>query len=791
MLKKWFVFILLVCPMWGATAQQIFMLEDDSGDMSIQQVLSNPDGFQQTDKTAIGFSDSVFWLRVDLENPTSVQQTQVIQFDFHGLELVRNYRLTEQGFQTSEAGCLVPLEQRSMGLLLPSFQEVLMPGERRSHYVRVEGSTGIDLAYSVRTLSEAYAADRRHRMIAISVLVGLTTIGLYILVSGALIRSKLHGWYSGYLALLLLTYVFESQVFQLGDRAWSGLTSILGFAVAQFFMREFFKACQRGWAAWIPIVGLGIALLNVLLPSSLWLPAATFPLAPIMLLFIAFQLAVALRAKAPLALLISLGWLIFMVNAGISILAFNGFLETQWLLAYPIGLMVESLCFAVALSTSLRLKDQKNQALTHQLSELAYTDTLTGLRNRAGLKRELDLSDADRPTHAYGLFLLDLDHFKSVNDAYGHSVGDQLLAEIGQSITQCLPPGGLCARHGGEEFVVTVPWTTQSDFFQLGETLVAQTREATIQTGIFPVNRSVSIGGLHWETDMCFSTALRLVDECQRAAKEQGGNRCFYATDENHKAFRARIRNTSESRIRQGLKDGEFRYHVQPIYFSSHNDQSLVGFEVLLRWCQPSGSFVSPPDFVSSFDQVFFSEEFTQIRQSMREKVLNSLPLHKGLYVSWNFSAQQLVHGNFVDNLVFEFSELRQKFPFTCVIEVAETGLSSRIDEKNLIRNLAWLRTQGYQIALDDFGIEHSNIDRLTRLPLDIVKLDKSLLHVPTKNASVLIRSVIMLCRSLNLKIIGEGVESAAQASRLRASMVSFQQGFFHARPMDPIEFKA
>ena len=791
MLKKWFVFILLVCPVWGATAQQIFMLEDDSGDMSIQQVLSNPDGFQQTDKTAIGFSDSVFWLRVDLENPTSVQQTQVIQFDFHGLELVQNYRLAEQGFQTSEAGCLVPLAQRSMGLLLPSFQEVLMPGERRSHYVRVEGSTGIDLAYSVRTLSEAYAADRRHRMIAISVLVTLTIIGLYILVSGALIRSKLHGWYSGYLALLLLTYVFESQVFQLGDRAWSGLTSILGFAVAQFFMREFFKACQRGWIAWIPVLGLGIALMSMLMPSRLWLPLATFPVAPIMLLLIAFQLAVVIRVKAPLALLISLGWLIFKVNAGISILAFNGFLETQWLLAYPIGLMVEALCFAVALSTSLRLKDQKNQALTNQLSELAYTDTLTGLRNRAGLKRELDLSDADRPAHAYALFLLDLDHFKSVNDAYGHSVGDQLLAEIGQSIMQCLPPGGLCARHGGEEFVVTVPWTTQSDFFQVGEALVAQTRQATIQTGIFPVNRSVSIGGLHWKTDMGFSTALRLVDECQRAAKEQGGNRCFYATDEDHKAFRARIRNTSESRIRQGLKNGEFRYHVQPIYSSSHNDQSLVGFEVLLRWCQSSGSFVSPPDFVSSFDQVFFSEEFAQIRQSMREKVLNSLPLHKGLYVSWNFSAQQLVHGNFVDNLALEFNELRQKFPFICVIEVAETGLSSRIDENNLIRNLAWLRTQGYQIALDDFGIEHSNIDRLTRLPLDIVKLDKSLLHMPTKNASVLIRSVIMLCRSLNLKIIGEGVETAAQASRLRASMVSYQQGFFHARPMDPIEFKA
>ena len=290
---------------------------------------------------------------------------------------------------------------------------------------------------------------------------------------------------------------------------------------------------------------------------------------------------------------------------------------------------------------------------------------------------------------------------------------------------------------------------------------------------------------------MCFSTALRLVDECQRVAKEQGGNRCFYATDANHKAFRERIRNSSESRIRRGVTDGEFRYHVQPIYFSSHNDQSLVGFEVLLRWCQPSGNFVSPPDFVSSFDQVFFSEEFTEIRQAMREKVLNGLPLHKGLYVSWNFSAQQLVHANFVENMVREFSELRQKFPFTCVIEVAETGLSSRIDEKRLIRNLAWLRTQGYQIALDDFGIEHSNIDRLTRLPLDIVKLDKSLLHVPTKNASVLIRSVIMLCRSLNLKIIGEGVETAAQASRLRASMVSYQQGFYHARPMDPIEFKA
>ena len=95
-------------------------------------------------------------------------------------------------------------------------------------------------------------------------------------------------------------------------------------------------------------------------------------------------------------MLISAGWLIFMVNAGLSILAFRGFLETQWLLAYPIGLVVEALCFAIALSTSLRLKDKKNQALTHQLSELAYTDTLTGLLNRPGLKRELYLSDAYR-----------------------------------------------------------------------------------------------------------------------------------------------------------------------------------------------------------------------------------------------------------------------------------------------------------------------------------------------------------------------------------------------------------
>lgn len=231
--------------------------------------------------------------------------------------------------------------------------------------------------------------------------------------------------------------------------------------------------------------------------------------------------------------------------------------------------------------------------------------------------------------------------------------------------------------------------------------------------------------------------------------------------------------------------------HVQPIYFSSQKDHSLVGFEMLLRWCQPARKVLRPPDFVSSFDQLFFSEEFTEIRQSMREAALNALPLHKGLYVSWNFSAQQLVHADFVEGIVREFSELRRKVPFTCVIEVAEQGLTARIDEKKLIRNLAWLRRQGFQIALDDYGIEHSNIDRLTRLPLDIVKLDKSLLHMPTKNASLLMRSVIMLCRTLNLKIIGEGVETAAQASRLRASMVDYQQGFFHGYPMDPIDFKA
>jgi EAL domain-containing protein (putative c-di-GMP-specific phosphodiesterase class I) len=200
---------------------------------------------------------------------------------------------------------------------------------------------------------------------------------------------------------------------------------------------------------------------------------------------------------------------------------------------------------------------------------------------------------------------------------------------------------------------------------------------------VFPVSRSVSIGALYWQSDMCFSTALRLVDECQREAKKQGGNRCFYATDEDHKALRERTRNTSESRIRMGLTDGEFRYHVQPIYCSSQKDHSLVGFEMLLRWCQSARKVLRPPDFVSSFDQLFFSEEFTEIRQSMREAALNALPLHKGLYVSWNFSAQQLVHADFVEGIVREFSELRRKVPFTCVIEVAEQGLTARIDEKN------------------------------------------------------------------------------------------------------------
>lgn len=148
-MKSLVVLILSLFAIFGAAATPVLMFEDVSGELSLEQILSDPQRFQPTDRTSFGFSDSVFWLRIDLKNPTSVQQTQIIQFDFHGLEQVRNCRITERGFQSIDAGWLVSLEQRALGLLLPSFDEVLMRRERRTHYVRVESAAGIDLAYSV------------------------------------------------------------------------------------------------------------------------------------------------------------------------------------------------------------------------------------------------------------------------------------------------------------------------------------------------------------------------------------------------------------------------------------------------------------------------------------------------------------------------------------------------------------------------------------------------------------------------------------------------------------------
>ena len=228
---------------------------------------------------------------------------------------------------------------------------------------------------------------------------------------------------------------------------------------------------------------------------------------------------------------------------------------------------------------------------------------------------------------------------------------------------------------------------------------------------------------------------------------------------------------------------------MQPIYRANLNGTSVEGFEALIRWIKPNGELLLPGAFAKKFDAVFFKPEYRSTRQSMRQAVFDAVKSLGSVYVSWNFSADQLGQADFVDDLIHEFNAL-ETGSTQVVIELSEHKAESNFDSSKLIEQLERLRAEGFQVALDDFGIEHSNIDRLTNLPLDIVKLDRSLIekHRDSTRTNFVIRSIVVLCRSLKLKIIAEGIETENDLRRLRACNVESQQGFWHARPMDPLD---
>ncbi|AWZ07829.1 MULTISPECIES: EAL domain-containing protein [unclassified Streptomyces] len=431
----------------------------------------------------------------------------------------------------------------------------------------------------------------------------------------------------------------------------------------------------------------------------------------------------------------------------------------------------------------------ERRLLNLRLRYEATHDALTGLPNRTLFFERLEKALSGAGGTRFGLCYLDLDGFKAVNDSLGHSAGDRLLVEVADRLQSCATgPGEVVARLGGDEFVaLTTGPDTEEKATELAVRILSalsvpirlEGRELTVRGSIGIVE-----GAARERTP---AEVLRSADITMYRAKAAGGNRFEFADAEAD--ARAITRHGLTNALPAALERGEFFIEYQPLVHM--HDGSVHGAEALVRWSHPQHGVLGPDRFIPLAERTGLIVPLGRwvLEESVRQA--RTWQHQRGgatLRINVNLSPTQLHHPGLVADTirVLESSGLA---PGTLCLEVTESALIGADDE--LLEPLRRLAALGVDIALDDFGTGYSNLANLRRLPVSVLKLDRSftkgMQQEPANPVDVkIVEGIVALAHSLELAVTVEGVETGAQAAQLRALGCDTAQGWYYARPGAP-----
>jgi len=419
----------------------------------------------------------------------------------------------------------------------------------------------------------------------------------------------------------------------------------------------------------------------------------------------------------------------------------------------------------------------------------ANFDSLTGLPNRRLFRDRLEqeLLKAQRTGRKLGLLFIDLDHFKEINDLFGHTVGDKVLIEVARRIGTCVRESDTIARLSGDEFTVILPELSERSHIED----VAQKTIAQLLKPFMPEKEraqiSASIGIAQYPRDASNTEELiQHADQAMYAAK-RGGRSCF-------RFFRPSMQKAAQERVRlaqdlaQALPNNELQVLFQPIVDLASRD--IVKAEALLRWRHPLNGQVYPGKFIALAEEFGYIHEIgdwtletaSTWAQRWRTK------LGKPFEVSVNRSPVQFQSPSSQDwvNMLHD-KDIR---PGCISIEITEGLLlnaSSKIKE-TLLR----YRDAGIHVALDDFGTGYSSMSYLMDFHIDYLKIDQSFVRDITTNhgSRTIVESMILMAHKLGMKVIAEGIETIEQASILEEAGCDFGQGFYFSKPLPPELFE-
>ncbi len=423
---------------------------------------------------------------------------------------------------------------------------------------------------------------------------------------------------------------------------------------------------------------------------------------------------------------------------------------------------------------------QERAAAEQRATTLALRDPLTGFHNR----RSIAETGADmllrtrRRNKELAMVMLDLDHFKNVNDVHGHAIGDALLRSVASEIAKLMPPQALTARLGGDEFACAFPFDSENPDVvdRIVEAIVARLAQPFDADGVF-AHISVSAGIAHSAPDCeSIDALMRRADIAMYSAKRAGRNQ--FAWFDAGMERDLQVRNEVESGMRSGIPKGEFvPYFEQQIDLTTGR---LGGFEVLARWNHPTRGLVAPDNFIPIAEETGMIADLSisVIRQALTE----ARDWDSSLVISVNISPTQLKDPWLAQKMVKLLVETG--FPPTRLeIEITESSLFENLPLAQSI--VGSLKNQGIRLALDDFGTGYSSLAHLRALPFDRIKIDKSFVTsiIENSESAAIVNAITRLGDSLGLSVTAEGIEDAQIEERLRQLGCHKGQGWHFGRP--------
>lgn len=425
----------------------------------------------------------------------------------------------------------------------------------------------------------------------------------------------------------------------------------------------------------------------------------------------------------------------------------------------------------------------------NQVEFMAHHDALTGLPNRILLADRLEqsLAKAKQHNHNGAILFFDIDNFKRINDSQGHHIGDLIIKQLAQRLTDIISPGDTAARLGGDEFIV--------ELSELDDTTERAERKAidACRRLLTRINEplwidkqqfhvSCSIGVTIYPRDgKTQQELIKRADTAMYEAKAKGGNQAVIFHDKLEQQVTAT--HELENELHQALHDNQLELYYQPLVDSQ--TEEILGAEALMRWNHPQKGMIPPDKFISVAEK---SQLIVLIGYWALEEACKQINKWRKLtkqkfFIAVNLSIMQIKDEQFltkIDRLINKY-----QIPHGFLdLEVTESVLLN--EEERALQVFNWLQRLGIKLSIDDFGTGYSSFNYIRKLPLDKVKIDRSFIKdVPEDESSTaVVKTILKMAQQMNLKVVAEGVETIPQLQFLRSEPCHYFQGFYFYRPL-------